>query len=231
MTHLLTQTFKHLNKTVFFIILTMMFYALFVTIPAHSQEIDEPDRMSISSDISIPEAQQREQFPKLNFGQDNQYFTNITTLQYQNSLLEILMERQQKTKEIANSFKTIGLPFRQPPPPRNVCAELPKNQLCESFYSDLYGATKIAPRQDRPAKTTAVDTSTPVKKAVKKVKKPKKPPYRWADISCVAGDCRAVLVGFGQGAQAGRSSVKIGTQLKDGWRVDDIGFNLSLIHI
>ncbi len=193
------------------------------TPPASNEIVSATD-----SGLIIPETEIIEQFPKMNFGLDNKYFTNITTLQYQNSLLEILTERQLKTKEIADSFRTIGLPFNQPPPPRNVCAELPRNALCSSFYKDLY-QTKIAPRREAADDN---DSTPPVQ--VKETKKKKetakknivKPvPYRWADISCVAGSCRAVLVGSGDEAQTGRSTVTVGNVMKDGWQVSEIGFN------
>lgn len=187
----------------------------------------------MDSGLTIPETTQRQQFPKMNFGQDNKYFTNITTLQYQNSLLESLVERQGKAKEIATSFKEIGLPFRQPAPPRSVCAELPKNDLCNSFYSDLY-ANRIAPRLNAVRENNDLmdERVTPIDAPViqrKKVTKKKTiiedVPYRWADISCVAGQCRAVLVGHGAESQAGRTTVTVGTIMKDGWQVDSIGFN------
>ena len=157
-------------------------------------------------------------FPKLSFGQHNKYFTDIIKLQYQISLLQTLIERQKQDQEIQKSFSEMGIPYMPSAPKRTMCEELPLNDLCAMFYMDLYEgqkASNLASKSDDPnatlqdiidsmpsegkkstGKTAASTGQEQPFGAVKQEEKKKQfnPAYKWADISCVKGVCRATLV-------------------------------------
>lgn len=155
-------------------------------------------------------------FPKMVFGQSNKYFKDIVTIQYQISLLKILNDRQKQNVEIAKAFKEIGLPYKEPPPSKSVCEEIPKNLLCITFYPEIYSDSDIAPinnskeqisLQDMINQRPSPKDAEPkviihgVKKQKKKVApKPKEPEvkvfdpnYKWMEITCSKGQCRALL--------------------------------------
>ena len=67
----------------------------------------------------------------------NPLMRDTLRLQYQINLLERLIRRQTEIQRIAESYESIGLPFKQPPPPETACALLPVNVLCMAFYPDL----------------------------------------------------------------------------------------------
>lgn len=165
----------------------------------------------------IPSQMNLPSFPKMMFGQNNKYFNDVVTIQYQISLLKVLVERQSQNLSIAESLRGIGLEFNEPPPARSVCEELPKNLLCVRFYPSIYGMDDISPVQtsreqislqdmikDRPKppvldgerEEAIVDLEAleedkgPEKAAPKKFA----PPYQWTEISCVAGQCKAALL-------------------------------------
>lgn len=146
-------------------------------------------------------------FPKLSFGVSNLYFTNVVRLQYQNSILRTLIERQRQDKGISDSFQEMGIPYTPTAPKRTICAELPLNDLCNRFYPDLYEpavddlltdlslddiAGKIPSSLKQSSVEAGADEKTQSKAAPKK--RDVFASYEWADISCVKGDCRATLI-------------------------------------
>lgn len=182
-------------------------------------------------------------FPKLSFGQHNKYFTDIITLQYQISLLQTLIERQRQDQEIRRSFADMGIPYMPSAPKKTVCQELPVNDLCVMYYKDLYGdvadktasmganvdpnATLQSIIDSMPSKSTSQGTTTSQNTgqgsvAEKKKEKVFDPPYKWADIACINGLCRATLIKNG----SERLTVNIGSMLiEDDITVENISFN------
>ena len=198
----------------------MFVVMLFFSGQAQAQELSGDILPPANLDLSQNESPQLA-FPKMVFGKNNQYFNDVVTIQYQISLLKILIERQSQNVQIAESFRSIGLPYKEPAPSRSVCEEIPKNLLCVTFYPEIYGIEDIAPintskteisLQDlingrpNPAKRAPVIhglKKEPAKTAPKKKQKPKKedkkvevfdPPYQWTEINCLKGTCRAKLI-------------------------------------
>lgn len=207
---------------------------------AHAQSLpgmtvradDENQGRSFNSSIPMPSDAGNTTFPRMEFGLRNQYFTDITTIQYQISLLEILIKRQEKNKEIGESFKQIGIPHKEPAPPRSVCEELPVNLLCGRFYPELYGLNKPLTPVSRQGLDDFIAGRTPPTLntgPVEEAPKPKgfNPPYEWADISCAYGSCKATLVQTE--GRSHRLTVFEGSALKDGLSVKTISFNRVVI--
>lgn len=183
-----------------------------------SQELKIEQSLIPSNQKLLPSRIDISPFPELVFGEDNPYFSNIVTVQYQNSLLRSLIERQRKNQAIKESMDNLGLGFVEDPPPRGACEDLPFNFLCQRFYPDLYVTQQfILP--------TVVEDPLPSTKVQKKAPQPtnrksKKPRYEWTDITCVGGQCRAVLIEPPH--YEIRRTVEEGKELDDGWFVEAI---------
>lgn len=236
-----------MNKPIFFVafFITALLLSggfkgvLAQSLPSVAVTSDEENRgkgFNQPQNVIVPNTQGTDAFPKMMFGLRNQYFTDITTIQYQIRLLEVLIERQQKNQEIASAYQAIGIPHSEVPPPRGTCEQLPYNKLCAKFYPEIFGLKKpmqVLAQQSQqslqdfidgrqpPASTGEDESSRP-----EKPRKPKgfEPPYEWAEISCAVGVCKAVLVPT-KGDDKNRRGVIEGSRLSDGITIVKIGFN------
>lgn len=69
----------------------------------------------------------------------NKMLSDTLLLQYQISLLKILIKRQNEIDNIARSFGNLGIEFKQPAPNKQLCERLPDNLLCMLFYPEISG--------------------------------------------------------------------------------------------
>lgn len=170
---------------------------------------------------------------------NNAYLIDIVKLQYQISLLTDLLERQRNVAEIKQNYDNLGVAFEAPPPPFDLCQLVPVNIPCFKAYPYLYPRiqeieAREKAKRDAQARAKQVVSSRPQRaeklpvkvKAVAKAKpKPKKKkeittPYNWADIFCVGGECRAILV---EGSNSNsRQTVFEGDELLDGSKITKI---------
>lgn len=150
---------------------------------------------------------------------DNEEMRAHLLLQNEITMLGALQSWQEQVSELEATYKTAGLPFTQPDPPRSICEQVPSNVICNNAYPDL--APK--PKKDDPktmANALAVQgiagqtqTSAPAQPAMLANN------YEWASISCLANDCRAVLLDKNQNI---RFSVMNGENIDDGITITDI---------
>lgn len=164
---------------------------------------------------------------------NNTYLNDIVKLQYQISLLQDLLERQRKIYEIQQTYEQLGLKFKPTPPPFDLCRLVPPNIPCFEAYPYLYPKIQQLEEQEkakRAAQAAAIRkarTQVSQPKAQKKVQKPAKPKvtqitsdYKWADVFCVADECKAILVEANN--RKSRQTVIEGDELLDGSKVTKI---------
>lgn len=182
--------------------------------------------------LGLPEKIEILNFPKMSFGEGNKYFGDITTIQYQISLLNVLVERQRKNKEIQTAMRGIGIPYKEPAPGKSTCVELPKNKLCSKFYPELYDMTiePIATQtmdgsfQDFINERTLPNTPDIIEQAPPRAVS--KTVYLWTDITCIFNTCRVVLIPANGGS---RISVKEGDPIGSAYTVEAI--NASQVNL
>lgn len=147
---------------------------------------------------------------------DNVIMRDTLRLQYQINLLESLIRRQTEIQRIALSYEKIGIPFKQPAPPKTACEQLPFNILCMAFYpeSDKY-KDLIDERQEEAARERkrqmdqmmvnidfgnfdetilTSEQGAVVREVRKKIVPSPDTLYIWSDIQCLAGKCTALLL-------------------------------------
>lgn len=171
----------------------------------------------------------------------NPLLSDTMLLQYQISLLKVMIKRQGEIDRIAQSYKKLDLPFKQPAPDKTVCERLPENLLCILYYPDLFGydvdkmsgmppmltgldfmmapatpAPTPAPVAPAPSAPVAAPAPPPVEPEEEKVSSP----YQWADIQCAGRACRAVLLDTEKTGR--RMTVRMGEKLPDESIVQDI---------
>jgi hypothetical protein len=143
----------------------------------------EPSQVSITIDDFTP---------------GNEYFKDINTLYEQIRLLEKLVDRQEKINQMTQSMVDVGRSFDPNPPPADICKKLPDNLLCDpELIPDPMETADNEPTPTPPA----VEKPLPILKVGEIIKKdPAKEEKKlynglgWTDITCRAGDCRAVIV-------------------------------------
>jgi len=165
----------------------------------------------------------QEERPTFNY--ENPYLNETLILQYQNILLEKMIQRQSALARTEKSFMDVGVPFNAPAPPRGICEQLPANVPCYRVYPELYGGptatvSQIDETPIPPPVSQKVASSPPPAKEQKEFSAA--PPtdvtaYRWAEITCAGGRCTAVVVHNGA-----RRSVRTGDLLEEGIRVERI---------
>lgn len=142
----------------------------------------------------------------------NKTLSDTLILQYQISLLKILIQRQGEIDKIAGSFGKLNIKFNQPAPEKTICHRLPENLLCMLFYPALFGIDVEAYTNPQPAVDMSLFPSpTPVQNiaeapvtpsedntAPKQAEEPEEEkittPYFWSDIQCAVSVCKVVLV-------------------------------------
>ncbi len=152
-----------------------------------------------SKPVPVPQAQ-------------NPYLGGILQLQDQIELIKKLSERQETLAKLRETYGALGIPFTAPPPTRSVCEKIPPSLVCVEAYPDLL---KVAmPMEDLgenlPVVPSVAVAPTPDPGPVEDVG----PDYRWTDVSCAGGTCRAVIVEADDGRA--RRTVAEGDTLSDG---------------
>jgi hypothetical protein len=138
----------------------------------------------------------------------NELMRDIIILQNQINLLDGLVERQSEVQDIALNYERIGVPFRQPSPPRSTCEKLPLNVLCLFFYPELPTNQSIVSEsidryEDRQQQRVDEAISLLRQKAIadarlhrdgdKPIVREKRAQYYWSDIKCKNAQCSAVI--------------------------------------
>lgn len=170
---------------------------------------------------------------------DNAFLKETIVLHHQIGLLERLIERQSVISKIEDSYLKIGIPFFSPPPPREICVQLPPSIPCIRGYPDLIAGgvtdisidaadllpeisppspTQVAPPLVGAAVEPLVDTQNSSKAAEK---------YSWAEVSCAGGRCKAVLVETQN--PVARKTVAVGENLQEVGTVTGISFDGVLV--
>ncbi len=158
---------------------------------------------------------------------NNSYLKDTLILQHQIGLLERLIERQTVISKMESAYAQIGLPFRSPPPPREICDQLPPSIPCTRSNTPLSGAAlpdiSIDMKDLMPKETPSEKTPTaPSKKPPILAQTQEAAPYNWTDISCAGTNCKAVLVKTDDSAS--RITVSTGDVLPDKSIVSKISF-------
>lgn len=137
----------------------------------------------------------------------NELMRDVFILQNQINIIEGLVIRQGEIQTIANNYAKIGVPFKQPPPSRSVCAEIPLNILCFSSYPDLPVNVETMAKAEELfryrqqelldeiiAEIMNVEVVSPNDDNVANVESIRRMDYHWADIRCKESRCSALLV-------------------------------------
>lgn len=220
---------------------------LLTAAPAFAQKASLPG-------FSVPSVQQQPALPLDNFKTDsfanydmaflrfkNPILADTLKLQYQISLLKIMLKRQAEIDRISASYKELGIAFKQPAPEKTTCKRLPKNLLCLLFYPDIFGIDPetyraeqqqeqfdsslmdfMTPQQDISNDNAPVANNTPSQPVQPAPEEDEGSPYLWTDIQCVARSCRAVLMNTKKAGQ--RMTVRMGEVLPDESVVHEISY-------
>ena len=124
---------------------------------------------------------------------DNSEMKSVLKLQNQISMLTALNNWAKQVADLRSAYANTGIPFSDPIPPKDICAQVPPNTVCGAAYPEMMPEIVASVVQTTPA---------PVKKTSQKAK-PAEPvaSYEWSDISCVSNNCKAVLVDLTSGAR------------------------------
>lgn len=169
----------------------------------------------------------------------NPYLSDTIKLHYQISLLDKLVVRQAALTRIGESYSALGINFTPPPPPRGICEQLPPNGPCLASFPELYGAlveerkkfyrdmevkAKNAEPGRKPGESDEAMAERRRKEAEEKARlaeiEARRTRYRWAELSCLSGECRGVLVHSTDPTV--RYTVHTGTRLPDGTVVESV---------
>lgn len=165
---------------------------------------------------------------------NNPYLKDTLILQHQIGLLERLIERQTVISKMESAYAQIGLPFHSPPPPKEICDQLPPSIPCTRGNANLSGASltdisidmkDLLPKETPTGKTpptTTTKAATTREKSSALAQEQEPAPYNWTDISCAGTNCKAVLVKTDD--PASRITVSTGDVLPDKSIVSTISF-------
>jgi hypothetical protein len=170
---------------------------------------------------------------------ENEFLSDTMKLNYQISLLEKLVARQGEIDKIADSYSALGIPFTPPPPPRGICAQLPANAPCLASYPDLYGdlvgkrkayyaELEAKAKANQPGRRAGESDAQAIarakkeaaEKAAREAAAERKTRYRWTELTCLSGQCHAVLVKSAHTDT--RYTVRTGTRLPDGTLIQSV---------
>lgn len=164
---------------------------------------------------------------------DNPFLKDTIVLHHQIGLLERLIERQAVISKIESAYASLNLPFHSPPPPREICLQLPASIPCARGYPDLAGASMedisidaadllpdIVLPPEALGKSATVSGQEKETQAV-----PER--YKWTEVSCAGKRCKAVLVQADNPAL--RRTIVAGDVLDDGSTVSAISFDGVLL--
>lgn len=153
----------------------------------------------------------------------NAYLNDILSLQDQINLIEKLSEREKILSDLGQTYHDLGIAFTPPPPPREICEKIPPSVVCVQAYPDLF---KIAMPIEEPAQAPPIAEEPNVPPVIQEnpapVPEDTGPTYRWTDVTCAGGACRAVLVNESNGRT--RRTVSEGDALDGGAIVAKISF-------
>lgn len=136
--------------------------------------------------LNLDRGQRVERDPETVFGNiKNNRMKSVLELQNQITMINALTNWQTQITKLEETYLRAGLPFTPPPPPRHICEQVPPNTVCSEAYSDMAAADAAPP---------------PVVEAEKEAEAEKASvTYEWADIRCMAQDCRATIVDAASG--------------------------------
>lgn len=168
----------------------------------------------------------------------NKQLSDTLLLQYQISLLKILLERQTEIDNIARSFEKLGIKFNQPAPDKTICERLPENLLCMLFYPEMFDIDVEAYTNPQPAfdmsqflpANTPNNGQTPNNTPAPTAAPEPEPepeeittPYLWSDIQCAISVCKVVLLDRRNPGKA--YTVRSGHIMPDDSIVAEISYN------
>lgn len=168
----------------------------------------------------------------------NKTLSDTLLLQYQISLLKILLERQAEIDNIASSFEKLGIKFNQPAPDKTICERLPENLLCMLFYPEMFDIDVEAYTNPQPAfdmsqfLPTNTPNATPTPNGAPAPSSAPEPepepeeittPYLWSDIQCAISVCKVVLLDRRNPGKA--YTVRSGQKMPDDSIVAEISYN------
>lgn len=159
--------------------------------------------------------------PEFTYG--NPYMNDTLQLQYQITLLERMVQRQSNISRLEKTYLEMGVSYPQPAPPRGICEQIPANVPCFNAYPDLYD---IALPDIGQLDTEAIEGPETGQAALAPViaapqtEEEVLPEYTWAEVSCSAGKCSAVITKQDQSTK--RETVRAGDVLGDGTEIVSI---------
>lgn len=151
---------------------------------------------------------------------NNQSMRSNLLLQNDITMLNALTAWQEQVSELEGTYRSAGLNFKPPKPPRHICDQVPSNSLCENAYPEL------APQIEIETVTQPVSPTTPTAPSTRSIRQAPEAPkiiraenYEWDRISCIQDNCRAVLLDKEQNL---RFSVEQGEILEPGVTIASI---------
>lgn len=146
--------------------------------------------------------------PEIEFGQQNEFFSTLLTLQKQNAMIEKLIAREKEITTISDSYMDMGLDFAAPPPNRDLCEQIPPNKVCHFYYKGMYkdynpvivplpeiqNTVTIDDNGDVAVVPPSLDIPKMLSEQTKDEKEQlKESQFAWTNITCKQGECRAVV--------------------------------------
>lgn len=165
----------------------------------------------------------------------NNLMRDTLILQEQINLLESLVERQAEIQNIAENYAELGIPYRQPPPPINVCKSLPSNVLCLFFYPELENNQSLLEearqRTIEKQQEALMDSLAELQVMNSNFSEndlpsgmiplmAMQPRYAWADIQCLKSECTALVVS--ENDTGNRQRVSVGDMVDNTLKITSI---------
>lgn len=220
--------------------------ALFLSLCHAKAWAQDGDANFNTDELSVVSADFEESFAAI----DNSFLADLIKLNYQISLLEKLVERQAGLLQIKETFAGMGMDFKEPPPARGLCEQLPVNAPCLRAYPELHPdlvAARKAYYEELKARAAASNPVAAVQEGESEeernarlareeaaereanAKIERRQRYQWTDVSCVAGQCKGVLVSKARPGY--RITVLEGQRLSDGTRISQISADGITVNI
>jgi hypothetical protein len=192
----------------FFSIQALLFCAMGAIVPQQvwaQDRIPKIDALNQEKPIELP--MPNDYFS--GFDTNNVYLEDTLRLQYQISLLEKMIQRQSSISRLEKNYQELGLPFRQPLPPRGICEQIPANIPCYRAYPELYDVVLPVVGQldtliEEPLSVDMIldeselreEPSAPAPDSHKKAEPVSyvADRYNWTEVLCGGGVCSAVVV-------------------------------------
>ncbi len=215
---------RSMHRIILFIsFLFIVIVMSFDTACAGKRDVIPPMDMNMQAVIRTRDLTELSGLPPLfqEYSFNNDYLKKYTTLQYQISLIEQLIQRQSNIARIGKIYSDLGIPYTPPGVPEEICKKLPPNALCRNETIPGHSQEPDIKSNFLPEEVKATNLAETMEKKEEKSQKEKT--ITWAEINCTGDKCSAVVTMDEKNNR--RRTITEGDILSDGSVVKNISFS------